>query len=142
MRNGFTLVDLLLALVIAAVVLAIALPRVHDMRDRLLVNQAAWEIVAAHTRARAMAMVEGRVAVLTVGPDSLLLGVVDGIDTLPRWAGTGPSGAGVQLAGGKRQIAFAPMGLSFGLSNTTFTVSRGAATRQVVVSRYGRVRVQ
>jgi prepilin-type N-terminal cleavage/methylation domain-containing protein len=142
MRNGFTLVDLLLALAVAGIVLLIALPRVSDMHDGLLVEQAAWEIAAAHTRARITAVVEDRVAVLSVGADSLRLRVIDGIDTIPRWSGPGPRGTGVQLGGGVRQVVFAPMGLSFGLSNATYTLTRGSRTRQVVVSRYGRVRVQ
>jgi len=142
MPRGFTLVELLLVLAIAGVVLLIALPSVADTRDRLLVEQAAYDIAAAHTRARLTAVVEGHLALLTVRDDSLRLDVVDGVDTLPRWAAAGPSQTGVALSGGPRIVPFAPIGVSIGLANATYALSRGARSRQVVVSRYGRVRIQ
>ena len=38
--------------------------------------------------------------------------------------------------------AFAPSGVAVGASNATYTLRRGGALRQVIVSRYGRVRMQ
>jgi Tfp pilus assembly protein FimT len=40
-----------------------------------------------------------------------------------------------------RQVTFSPVGISSGLSNASFRLQRGAASRTVVVSRLGRVRV-
>jgi prepilin-type N-terminal cleavage/methylation domain-containing protein len=142
MQRGFTLIELVLALAIAGIVFLIALPSVGDQRDRLVVEQAAYDIAAAHTRARLTAVVEGRLALLTVRSDSLRLDVVDGTDTLPRWAGPGPGQSGVLLSGGSRTVPFAPIGVSVGLANATYSLTRGARARQVVVSRYGRVRIQ
>ena len=142
MRRGFTLIELLLALVIAGVVFLIALPSVSDQRDRLLVEQAAYEIASAHTRARLTAVVEGRLALLTVRDDSLRLDVVDGTDTLVRWAEAGPRANGVLMTTGSRTIPFAPIGVSVGLANATYSLNRGGRSRQVIVSRYGRVRIQ
>jgi prepilin-type N-terminal cleavage/methylation domain-containing protein len=142
MPRGFTLVEILLAVVIAGLASLIALPSAGDLRNRFLVSQAAYEITAAHTRARLTAVVEGRVALLTVRSDSLRLDVIDGVDTLFRWSTAGPAQAGVTLGGGARSIPFAPIGVAFGLANATYNLSRGSRTKQVVVSRYGRVRIQ
>ncbi len=142
MRSGFTLVDLMLAIIIAASVLLLSLPSAGDIRDRLLVDQAAKEIVIAHARARLYATAEGRVVLLTIRQDSLRVDVVDGPDTLSRWSAGGPLVAGVALAGAPRTVGFAPIGVSFGVANATYTLSRGSHQKQVVVSRYGRVRLQ
>ncbi|HEU5155028.1 MAG TPA: prepilin-type N-terminal cleavage/methylation domain-containing protein [Gemmatimonadales bacterium] len=142
MPRGLTLVEMLLALVIAGLVCLIALPAAGDLRNRFLVDQAAYEITAAHTKARLTAVVEGRVALLTIRSDSLRLDVIDGVDTLFRWSAAGPAQAGVTLAGGSRTIPFAPIGVAFSLANGSYSLSRGSRTKQVVVSRYGRVRVQ
>ncbi len=142
MPRGLTLVEMLLALVIAGLVCLIALPSAGDLRNRFLVDQAAYEITAAHSRARLTAVVEGRVALLTIRSDSLRLDVIDGVDTLFRWSAAGPANAGVTLGGGTRTIPFAPIGVAFGLANATYSLSRGSRSKQVVVSRYGRVRVQ
>jgi prepilin-type N-terminal cleavage/methylation domain-containing protein len=142
MSRGVTLLELLLALAIAGVVFLIALPSAGDLRNRFLVDKAVYDIAAAHTRARLTAVVEGRVALLTIRSDSLRLDVIDGVDTLLRWSGPGPGQTGVTLTGGSRTIPFAPIGVAFGLANATYGLSRGNRSRQVVVSRYGRVRVQ
>ena len=142
MPRGFTLVEMLIALVIAGLVSLIALPSAGDLRNRFLVDQAAYEINSAHTRARLTAVVEGRVALLTIRSDSLRLDVIDGVDTLFRWSAAGPAQAGVTLGGGSRIITFAPIGVAFGLANSSYSLSRGNRTKQVVVSRYGRVRIQ
>ena len=142
MPRGFTLVEMLIALVIAGLVSLIALPSAGDLRNHYLVDQAAYEITVAHTRARLTAVVEGRVALLTIRSDSLRLDVIDGVDTLFRWSAAGPAETGVTLGGGSRTIPFAPIGVAIGLANATYSLSRGSRTKQVVVSRYGRVRIQ
>jgi len=142
MNRGTTLLEILLALAVTGLLAAIALPPVGDLHDRLLVDHAAGAITAAHTRARLMATIEGRVALLTISSDSLRIDVLSGPDTLRRWAVPGPRTDGVRLTGGGRNILFAPSGVTFGVANATYTLSRGSRVKQVVVSRYGRVRVQ
>lgn len=142
MRRGTTLIELLLALAVLSLLLAIALPNLSDTRDRLLAREWAAELVAAHTRARFLALAEQRVMLLTISTDSLLVRAVGSAgDTTERWRSDGPAVSGVTLAGGPRTIAFAPSGVAFGLANATYTLTRGSAVKQVVVSRYGRVRV-
>ncbi len=59
----------------------------------------------------------------------------------PQWASAGPSLDGVTLAGPPRTLTFSPLGITTGLSNASFELSLGSASRTVVVSRLGRVRI-
>ncbi|MDQ3222605.1 MAG: GspH/FimT family pseudopilin, partial [Gemmatimonadota bacterium] len=61
--------------------------------------------------------------------------------TVPLWSEAGPAAQRVSLAGPARQFTFSPEGFSLGLSNATLRLTRGSATRTVIISRLGRVRV-
>jgi prepilin-type N-terminal cleavage/methylation domain-containing protein len=143
MPRGFTLVELLLTMTLAGALLALAVPGLGALRDRLAVDAAASAIIAAHTRARIVARIERRVAILALSPDSIILRVVRSPgDTLERWRDQGPGTGGVTTAGLPRTVLFAASGVTMGLANGTYSVSRGGFRRQVIVSRYGRIRVQ
>ncbi len=143
MRRGLTLVELLIVILIAGMLATIALPGIAALHDRLAVDAAVQSVVAAHTRARIAALAERRTMVLALTADSLVLRAVESpIDTIERWRGDGPSQRGVAVAGMPRLVSFAPSGVTMGLANATYTLTRGVATRSVIVSRYGRVRVQ
>jgi prepilin-type N-terminal cleavage/methylation domain-containing protein len=139
MRRGLTLIETLLTLAIIGLVLGIALPRFGLVRDQLAVDQEAGRIVAAHRRARITAILESRQVVLTVSPSLLAIA-----ESLPGqdWRSPGPAEAGVNLEGGTRQVTFSPVGITTGVSNASFRLSRGAARRTVILSRLGRARVQ
>jgi Tfp pilus assembly protein FimT len=139
MRRGATLIELVLILVVIGILMAIAEPRVRAFTDGLAVNQAALEIVSAHRRARISAILQSHVVELTIS--------ASGLSIRPRgaaadtWRAAGPAAERVTLAGPSRVITFSPVGISIGLSNASFRLSRGAASRTVVVSRLGRVRI-
>lgn len=139
MRSGFSLVELVLVLALVALLLGIALPPLSGALDRIEVAAAASQIVAAHTRARLMAISRSRVLVLTV--DSATLRIHPRGSTSDLWSDRGPALSRVSLAGPARSFTFSPEGLSLGLSNASLHLSRGTASRTVVVSRLGRVRV-
>jgi len=139
MRRGSSLLELLLALAIAGLLLGIALPQFGLFRDRLAVTEEAGRIAAAHRRARITAILYSRPVTLTIDPDSLSIAV--DADSGISWSTPGPSAHGVTLAGGSRPITFSPIGITTGVSNATFRLTRGAASRTVVVSRLGRLRV-
>jgi prepilin-type N-terminal cleavage/methylation domain-containing protein len=139
MRRGSSLLELLLALAIAGLLLGIALPRFGLFRDQLAVGEEAGRIAAAHRRARITAILESRAVVLTISPDSLT--IFTDSDSGTTWVQPGPSAQGVTLAGGSRRLTFSPVGITTGLSNATFRLTRGAASRTVVVSRLGRLRI-
>jgi type II secretion system protein H len=139
MRRGATLIELVLVLAIIGILTAIAEPRVRGFNDSLAVDRAALEIVSAHRRARINAILQSRVIELTISASQLSMRPRGAAaDT---WRAPGPAAEGVALAGPSRVIAFSPVGISIGLSNGSFPLSRGAASRTVVVSRLGRVRI-
>lgn len=139
MRHGHTLIELTLALAVAGLALGIALPRLAAIQDGFEVDRAAREVATAHRRARIAAIVQSRPVVLTIGPDSLeyrLAGASTGL-----WHAPGPARHGVVLASPARQITFSPVGITVGLANASFRFLRGSASRTVVLSRLGRVRI-
>ncbi len=139
MRHGHTLLELALVLAVAGLTLGIALPRLAALRDSLDVEHAAREVVAAHRRARIAAIVGGQAVVLTVSPDSLAYGLPGASQRL--WGAPGPARNGIAMASPARQLTFSPVGITTGLSNASFRLTRGSASRTVVVSRLGRVRI-
>ena len=139
MRQAFTLPEILLVLALGSVLLGIAIPRFSAALDRIEVSAAASHIAAAHQRARLMAVTQSLVTVLSVDASALTIrrrGV-----TLPLWSEAGPTAHRVSLAGPARQFTFSPEGFSLGLSNATIRLTRGSATRTVIISRLGRIRV-
>ncbi|MGH7580737.1 MAG: GspH/FimT family pseudopilin [Gemmatimonadales bacterium] len=139
MKSGFTLVETALALAVAGLLLAIALPSFTALKQGVAVERAAQNIVAAHRRARAAAIVHGRPAILSVAAQTLRI-TLAGADR-PHWLSPGPSEEGVALAGPPRDLTFSPLGITIGLANASFQLRLGSATRTVVVSRLGRVRI-
>jgi prepilin-type N-terminal cleavage/methylation domain-containing protein len=139
MRRGFTLLESALVLAVIGLTFGIALPRLNALRNSLAVSRAAEEIVAAHRRARVLAVLRSRPVVLSVSQDTLTIRPAGAPADI--WGGSGPAAAGVSLSGPLRRITFSPVGLAMGLSNATFPLGRGSATRTVIVSRLGRIRV-
>ena len=139
MRHGFSLAELLLTLAVTGILLGIALPRLSVILDGIEVQSAAARLVAAHQRARMLAVTRGRVLVLSVRPDSVTISPRG--SGAPLWSEPGPAAGYVAIEGTPRQFTFSPEGITLGLSNATLRLSRGSATRAVVVSRLGRVRI-
>lgn len=139
MRNGFSFAELLLTLAVTGILVGIAVPRLSVILDGIEVQSAAARLVAAHQRARMMAVTRGRVLVLSVRADSVTISTRGGV--APLWSEPGPAAARVALEGTSRQFTFSPEGLTLGLSNATLRLSRGSALRAVVISRLGRARI-
>jgi prepilin-type N-terminal cleavage/methylation domain-containing protein len=139
MRRAFTLPELMLVLAVLGVLFGITIPRLTTMVDRIEVQAAAARLVAAHRRARIMAITRSQVLVLSI--DSSELSIRPRGSAMLLWSDTGPLANHVAMLGPTRQFIFSPEGLTLGLSNATLRLSRGASTRTVVVSRLGRVRV-
>lgn len=139
MRQGHTLLELALVLAVCGLATGITLPRLVQLRDTLQVEHAAREVVMAHRRARITAIVHSRPVVLTVSADSLVCRFQEVATRL--WRVPGPARDGIVLAGPARQVTFSPIGFTTGLSNASFRLVRGTASRTVILSRLGRVRV-
>ncbi|MGH7499336.1 MAG: GspH/FimT family pseudopilin [Gemmatimonadales bacterium] len=140
MRRGMSLLELLLAIAVSGLLLGIALPRLSSLRDHLMVDEEVRRLVSAHRRARITAILQSTPVVLSIGPESLTIHAASEPDV--GWEEAGPTSRGVELAGGSKRLTFSPVGITTGVSNASFTLSRGAAARTVVVSRLGRLRVR
>ena len=142
MRRGFSLPESLLALVIAGLLTALALPPVRRILDGIAVENGARQIRAAHFRARMHAVAFGQVTLLDLGPDTLRIRSVSGTDTSLTWVGRGPAADGITLTGPSHGLVYSPLGLAMGVSNGTWHLAYGLASRDVIVSRLGRLRIR
>jgi Tfp pilus assembly protein FimT len=129
----------MLVLAVAGILLGIAVPQLSQAWDRIEVETAASHLVAAHQRARIMAIARGQV--LTLAIDSASVSITPRAGSGAFWSEPGPAVFRVTLAGSSRRVTFAPEGFTVGLSNASLRLTRGAASRTVVFSRMGRVRV-
>jgi type IV fimbrial biogenesis protein FimT len=139
MRKAFTLPELMLVLAVAGILVGLALPRLSGAMDRIEVEGAANRLIAAHQRARIMAITRGQVLLLSIDSTRLTISPRGGAD--PLWSDIGPASAGVALAGPARLFTFSPEGITLGLSNATLQLTRGSTTRTLVISRLGRIRI-
>jgi type II secretion system protein H len=139
MRKAFTLPELMLVLALIGILTGLALPHLSGAMDRTEVVGAANRLIAAHRRARIMAITRGQVLVLSIDSTRLTISSHGGTDSL--WSDIGPASARVELAGPARRFTFSPEGFTMGLSNATLRLSRGSTTRTLVISRLGRVRI-
>lgn len=142
MRRGFALVELVLVIGIAGIVTTIALPPLLGVRDRLAVDSSIYQLSGLIGRARLTAIVEGRPVRLEIRPDTVLLLVVTGTDTVTRWGAPGTDRMPARVSGPARPALFAPTGVTYGVSNATYVVARGGEERRLVISRWGRVRIE
>jgi prepilin-type N-terminal cleavage/methylation domain-containing protein len=139
MRRGITIPELILVLAILGLLTGIAVPRFQRLADGLAVQRATLDIVSAHNRARMRAVLQNQRLELTIRADTLAIRLPGASKNL--WQALGPAADGVALTGPTHAMIFSPVGLTMGLSNGTYRVTRGAATRAVIISRLGRVRV-
>jgi type II secretion system protein H len=139
MRKAFTLPELMLVLALAGILTGLALPHLSGAMDRIEVQGAANRLIAAHQRARIMAITRGQVVLLSIDSTRLTISLQGGTGSL--WSDIGPASAGVELSGPARQFTFSPGGITLGLSNATLQLTRGSATRTLVISRLGRIRM-
>jgi prepilin-type N-terminal cleavage/methylation domain-containing protein len=140
MRQGFSLLEIVLVLAVIGLLLGIAVPQLSGTLDRIEVESAARQIAGAHQRARLLALARGTVVVLSVSAPELSIHLSG--ETAPVWSESGPAASRVKMIGPERQFTFSPIGLTLGLSNATIHLTRGSATRSVIVSRLGRIRIE
>ena len=136
--RGYSVIELLIALMIAGVLLALAIPRAQQTLDRLVVRSAAGDVRATLALARTLA-IAGQASV-TVDVDSAggVLRVRRGTEVvLTRGIG---DAHGVRLGRSRDSLTYDPHGLGRGAANLSISVRRRAAAETVFVSRLGRVR--
>jgi len=130
--------------VIVGIMAGMVVPGAASLADRMAVEHEAARLLVAYRSAWLTARVQHRLALLRITSDSLAIRTVSGAgapDTLLAWLAPGPGVAGVSIQGAPHTTVFAPSGAAMGFANTRLVLSRRGATRQVVVSRLGRVRI-
>ena len=144
MPRGVTLLELVIVLALIGLLAGIVIPGSAVLADRLAVEQQAARLLTAYRSAWVTARMQQRLAILRISADTLAIRTVrtaDDPDTLLAWIAPGPSVAGVALSSPAHTSVFGPDGLGLGLANTSHVLVKGNATRKVVVSRLGRVRI-
>ncbi len=141
MRRGTTLIELLLALAILGLLAGVAIPGIAGARDRALVWRLARHLASAHADTRTAARQSGARAELTLTPNSYQLQRWNGTTFVPAWTRPGPATEGVTLTGPATPLVFDSRGYSLGAANRTYQLVRGRASRRVVISRLGRLRI-
>ena len=138
LRGGVTLLELLIALALVSVLVAMAAPRVRRLVDEAGARGAAGDAAELFGSARQLAItrwVRTSVAIDTVAG---VVALVAGPDTLLRRDVFREHGA--TLHASRTSATYTPLGLALGVSNLTVVAVRGAAAETVTVSRLGRVR--
>jgi prepilin-type N-terminal cleavage/methylation domain-containing protein len=144
MPRGVTLVEVVIVLAVIALLAGMVVPGSAALADRLAVEHQAARLLTAYRSAWVTARMQQRLAILRVTADTLAIRTVqsaDDPDTVLAWIAPGPAAAGVALTSPAHTSVFGPDGLGMGLANTSHVLVKGGATRRVVVSRLGRVRI-
>ena len=140
MRRGATLIELVLVLIIIGILTAIA------AAPRSAASPTAWRSIGLPSRSCPPIGGPGS-APSSRAASSSSPSVPTELSMRPRgaaadtWRTPGPAAEAGHTDGTEPRIAFSPVGISIGLSNASFPLSRGGASRTVVVSRLGRVRI-
>jgi prepilin-type N-terminal cleavage/methylation domain-containing protein len=139
MRHGFTLLELIAALLIAAMTLSMILPAARRAVDRSAVVGARESIVGLVSRARAEARVGGGATLcLRARPAAAWIEVGAGRHEIVDLATE--FGIDLRLSRNRDQVRLPFDALGIGrIASQTVTLTRGEATAGVVVSGYGRV---
>lgn len=136
--RGFSLLELIVSLTVAALLLAIVLGAAWRLSDRMAVARAARETALFYHAARHRAMLVGGLVRVDFAADSLravLIGPPDSV--IARRAGPGRHGA--TLTATQAAIVLDPTGFGFGAANTTLVLQRGSAVESLTTSRMGRL---
>jgi Tfp pilus assembly protein FimT len=137
-RAGTSIPELVAVLVLTAIILGIAVPRVRLATERAAVRGAVADIVTTLSTARQIAVSHGGGVAVSVDSSGGRLHVLrDGDTVVTRALGRM---FGITLRSSRDSLAYDGRGLGSGAANLTFVVLRGMIADTVVVSRLGRVR--
>lgn len=108
--------------------------------DRAAVVQVQGQVLQAYREAQSTARALGGRAELILAADSIVVRSL-GPDSLAARRLPGPRVAQVGLSPAAYSIVYGPDGLALGAGNVTIVLNRGTISRQIVISRLGRVRL-
>ncbi len=139
--RGITLIEMLVVLVILGLLVLTVPPRITSLRDRARVASASNAMAIAFRQARAIAFARQIPTELRLDPAQFQVIALENSGPVVVWRQPGPTLSGVTLSAPSTVIRLAPSGLPLGVINGTWRFSRNLVRRDVVVSRYGRVRI-
>lgn len=137
-RQGTTIVELLVVMIVLAAITAIALPRFHATADRFAVRVAIQETRSLFAFARRAAIT--RRSVVGVITDTMAGAVIvrsGGIELARRSL---RERYGVRLTATRDSMSYDPRGLGYGAANLSIIARRGQGAETLFVSRLGRTR--
>ena len=137
-RNGSTLIEQLLLLVVLSVCLAIVTRAGVRVLDAATVHGAARDVSELFAMARDRAMATGTRTAVQFDHRAHRVLVNAGTDTFARLDLA--SGRAVLLNATRDSMAYLSSGLGYGAANLRVILSRGASADTITVSRLGRVR--
>jgi prepilin-type N-terminal cleavage/methylation domain-containing protein len=137
-RSGFTLLETTVVLVVIAVLLALAVPRVSALRDRSAVQSAMGELGTSFSTARSSAIARRAMVAVVLDTAGGVVEVRSAGRTLVRRPLR--SLYGIALASNRDSAVYDPRGLGYGVTNLTVVVRRGVMVDTLTMSRLGRVR--
>jgi type IV fimbrial biogenesis protein FimT len=147
-ETGVSLIELCVALVVAAVLASLAAPTFHVARRTAAVRAASYDLMGDLQQTRGSAILEGRPAMVCLAtgggcaasPAAGWRAFLDapGAERLIAERALAP---GLELRGSRARLAFRPGALSADAATLTICDTQGvAAPRAIVISRAGRPR--
>lgn len=136
--RAFSLPDVLAALAISAVLLALALPSFTRALDRAAVRAASREAMELMAEARRLALARHALVAFRIDNAGGRLVVHALSDTLMSLSLR--DRYGVRLDANRDSLAYDERGVGYGAANLTLAISRGTSAETLTVSRLGRVR--
>jgi len=140
MSKGFTLLELMVVVALAAILVAFWVPRAADLMDWIETERALRDVTTALAVGRNGAVLQSTRARITLAPDTLRIDRFGAQGWEPWWRVPGPSSRGVTLLTSNTVVIFGPTGMGWGASNTTVILRRGSQAETITLSRVGRVK--
>jgi prepilin-type N-terminal cleavage/methylation domain-containing protein len=140
MAKGFTLLELIVVVCIAAVLIAFWTPRAARLVDWMATERAVRDVTTALAVGRNGAVMPSTRARISIGPDTLRIDRYGPRGWEPWWRTPGPASHGVTLAVSNPVVVFGPTGMGWGVSNTTIVLRRGSQAETITLSRVGRIK--
>jgi prepilin-type N-terminal cleavage/methylation domain-containing protein len=139
MAKGFTLLEVMIAIVVILTIVGLAFPRISGTFDQIATDRALSEVLSFYHDARLAAIWRSTAVEIEFGEDTLratFKGVTDSLFV----AVPGPRVHGVQMAVSRQTIRIYPTGIGWGAANTKLVFTRGVAAESLTTSRLGRVK--